>query len=130
MDLALNNLQRLICHKTYQTKLAWRCRRLSTNGWQRWFTGNVQEIKMWTYLQMVYAQIRICPRKWDTLNFLILRYKQITQTQPESQTYCKLTEKKEYSEESWRPISDTRKKEYSEESWRPEDTYSHSHSSK
>ena len=28
--------------------------------------GNVQEIKIWPYEQIVFAQPSICPRKWNT----------------------------------------------------------------
>ena len=28
--------------------------------------GNVQEIQIWPYEQMVYAQPSTCPRKWHT----------------------------------------------------------------
>ena len=41
-----------------------------------WLVGNgdlqriVQETEILTYDQMVYAQTRICPRKWDTQNSL------------------------------------------------------------
>ena len=27
--------------------------------------GIVKEIEIWTYKQMIYAQARICPRKWE-----------------------------------------------------------------
>ena len=38
----------------------------------------ITEIKIWPCYQMVYAQIRICPIKWDTKVFVILRNKWIT----------------------------------------------------
>ena len=35
-------------------------------GWEGDPMGNVQEIKIWPGWYMVYAQTRICPRKWDS----------------------------------------------------------------
>ena len=32
--------------------------------------GTVQEIEIWPYEQIVYAQHRICPRKWDAKSTL------------------------------------------------------------
>ena len=32
--------------------------------------GTIQKIKVWLCWQMVYAQTRICLRKWDTWNYL------------------------------------------------------------
>ena len=49
--------------------------------------GKVESWKKWPYNQMVYAQIRIRPRKGDTIKFFeILRYKQITSSWTEAQT--------------------------------------------
>ena len=40
--------------------------------------GIVQEIEIWPYYEMVYAQIRIRPGEWDTQDSLGFEYKQIT----------------------------------------------------
>ena len=46
-----------------------------------------QEIEIWPYYQMVNAQTRICLWEWKAKDSLgILRYKQITKSQPENQT--------------------------------------------
>ncbi len=43
-----------------------KCNRLHMTGWEDYSLGIVQEIKIKPYYQMVYGQIKICPREWDT----------------------------------------------------------------
>ena len=40
--------------------------------------GIVQDIKIWTYCQLVYALTRIGPKEWDAEFFGILIYKRTT----------------------------------------------------
>ena len=42
-------------------------------GGRGYLLGIEQEIELWSYEQMVYAQTRIRPRKWDTKFSGILR---------------------------------------------------------
>ena len=45
-------------------------KRLDTTGEQGKPLGIVQEIEIWPYDQMVYAQPNICPGEWDTQTLL------------------------------------------------------------
>ena len=57
-------------------------------GWKGDPLGIVQETKIWTCWQMVYAQTRICPRKRDALIFLCVgetEFQRITKSRSEDQ---------------------------------------------